>query len=93
VNARDENIIVLDDVTSIRQRIISAIVLVVIVATLAFSVTTLSGSDAASEVTPTVSAGQSVESMCGAWDVPELLQPVANAAYPSWNWVCRLIQD
>jgi hypothetical protein len=43
----------------------------------------------ATEVTTTQ---QQIIDMCGRWNVPEYLQPLANVAYPSWNWVCQLIR-
>ena len=92
MQARNENIIVLDDVTSVRQRIAGLIVLLLIIAALAFPlVREIELNDSVGGTTE-ANSPQTVLDMCGRWDVPEMFQPLANAAYPAWNWVCRLAQ-
>jgi hypothetical protein len=86
------NVIVLDDEASLWQRVIGAVVLLVIVAAFTFPFIQFSEGDARAEIPATTQNRQTVADVCGQWDVPDLLQPVANAAYPSWNWVCQLIE-
>jgi hypothetical protein len=89
----EPNIIELDDPGSPRQRVFGAIVLMLIVATLALPVDRLVSADPESATPTTVTTGhQDIFEMCGRWNVPDYLQPLANVAYPSWNWVCRLVQ-
>jgi hypothetical protein len=92
VETHDSNVILLDDETSIRQRVIGAVVMLLIVAAIAFPFVSYADGDTRQEVTPVSYGRQAVADICGPWNVPDLLQPVANAAYPSWNWVCQLIE-
>lgn len=92
MNMQDENVILLDDETSVRQRVAGILVLVVILIALAIPIGR--GFDAAAEPEPAVEQGrqQTVLDMCGPWSVPDALESIASLAYPSWNWVCRLVQ-
>ena len=93
MEARNENIIILDDVTSLRQRIVGLVVLMLIIAALAFPVVRgLELSDPVGASTASTAPQTGLE-MCGRWNVPDMFQPLANAAYPAWNWVCRLAQE
>ena len=93
VDARNDNLIVLDDVTSIRQRIAGILVLLLIIAALAIPIGRNFETEGQGIETPTPRGQQTVLDMCGRWDVPDLIQPLANSVYPSWNWVCRLVQE
>lgn len=90
---RNENIIVLDDVTSPRQRIVGLVVVLLIIAAIAFPLVREFELNETVGASTASSNPQSVLDMCGRWDVPEMFQPLANAAYPAWNWVCRLAQE
>jgi hypothetical protein len=93
VDVRNDNLIVLDDVTSVRQRIAGIVVLLVIIAALAIPIGRNFDLESQGIETPTSHGQQTVLDMCGNWDVPDLFQPLANSVYPSWNWVCRLVQE
>lgn len=92
MSVRDENIIVLDDETSIRHRVVGVLVLVMILIVLAIPIGRGFDATAEPEPTPEHSGQQQSLDMCGPWSVPDALESVANLAYPSWNWVCRLVQ-
>jgi hypothetical protein len=93
VDVRNDNLIVLDDVTSVRQRIAGIVVLLVIIAALAIPLGRNIELEGQNVETPAPHGQQTVLDMCGNWDVPDLFQPLANSVYPSWNWVCRLVQE
>jgi len=86
----DPNIIELDDPGTLRQRLAGAVVILVFLSAMLYP---LAWGQAESQVEPaTPVSHQSVVDLCARWNVPDFLQPVANAAYPSWKWVCGLTQ-
>lgn len=89
----DPNIIELDDPGTVRQRIAGGVILLLFVVLMAFPFGQSWNGNAATEAaTMTPVNHQSVVDLCARWNVPDYLQPLANAAYPSWQWVCRLTQ-
>lgn len=50
----------------------------------------LDPADSEADVTTMVTVTPDV---CAQWTVPEFLQPAVEFAYPSWRWVCRLVND
>ena len=89
---RADHIIVLDDETSMRQRVVGILAFILIIASLAFPIGRGIDVERRGTEAPTLSSQQTVLNVCGSWDVPEVFQPLANAAYPSWSWVCRLVE-
>lgn len=94
MDQQDDNIIVLDDETSLRQRVIGALILFALIVALAIP---FAQGFVVDEVPAApreqVSEQQSNLNICSGWNIPDALQPVANIAYPGLNWICRLVQE
>ncbi|MEJ7838070.1 MAG: hypothetical protein WKF81_04595 [Thermomicrobiales bacterium] len=94
MDQQENNIIVLDDVSSLRQRVIGTVILLAMIVALAVPFAQgFTTEEVPAAPREQVSDQRSVFDMCSPWSVPDSLQPVANIAYPGWNWICRLVQQ